>query len=52
MNEDGIVNHDLWYWCDPCQFVSVVHAIPSKNRWAIKMHRASEKNLEKVSEWR
>ena len=38
LEEEGIELSELWYWCDPCQFVSAVHPRASKNRYNAEMH--------------
>ena len=42
--EEGIELSELYYWCDPCQFVSSVHPRASKNRYNAEMHCLGEKH--------
>lgn len=47
LEEEGIELSELWYWCDPCQFVSAVHPRASKNRYNAEMHCLGEKHQAK-----
>lgn len=38
LEEEGIELSELWYWCDPCQFVSAVHPRPTKAKYNAEQH--------------